>query len=237
MTLTGSIVAWGAQLNTGLPPAIYEQTTDNQAVADRSGKAQDGHLGPSTFEDVNDPLWRTHRVSFDGTNDFALTPAAITQNAEALSLQLVFKKTPGSAATIDRSLFGHNSGGSYIRFFTDTLIGFWLSASVSSSLVQGSAGGIADDGQWKMMTFRWQAGVAQDQVLNASSPIASDTATPASGVFESTYRAIGQYASGNYFDGEVAAALYYRRYLKDTEVAQNYRAVKARLASRGIALP
>ena len=86
------------------------------------------------------------------------------------------------------------------------------------------------------MTFRWQDGVVQDQVLNEDTLIASDTATPSSGVFDSTYRAIGQYANGKYFDGEVATALYYRRYLKDVEVAQNYRAVKAGLASRGIAL-
>ena len=236
VTLTGSMVVWGAQLNTEVVPVAYEPTTDNQVVADRSGKARDGHLGPSTFEDVNDPLWRTHRLAFDAENDFVLTPAAATQNAEALTLQIAFKKTPGSADTEDRALFGHNSGGTYIRFFTDTIIGFWLSASVSSSLVQGPGGGIADDGLWKMMTFRWQDGVVQDQVLNEDTLIASDTATPSSGVFDSTYRAIGQYANGKYFDGEVATALYYRRYLKDVEVAQNYRAVKAGLASRGIAL-
>ena len=237
VTLTGSIVVWGGQLNTGASPVTYEQTTDNQAVVDRSGRGQDGHLGPSTFEDVNDPMWRTHRLNFDAANDFVLTPAAVTQNAEALTLQIIFKKTPGTAVTVDRTLFGHNGGGSYIRFFTDTTIGFWLSASVTSALVQGPAGAIPDDGLWKMMTFRWQAGVVQDQLLNLDTLLAADTATPASGVFDSTYRAIGQYASGNYFDGEVATTLYYRRYLTDDEVARNYRAVKAGLAGRGIMLP
>jgi hypothetical protein len=236
-SLTGSIILWGGQLNSGTIAVSYEQTTDNQTAFDVSGKGQHGTLGPSAGIDVNDPTWRTHRLNFDGTNDYVLSPSAVTQNSDALTMQIVFKKTVGSTGGGHRTLFGHNGGGSYIRFFTDTTIGFWLNATTSSALVQGTAGGIADDGQWKMMTFRWRSAIVQDQVLNLDQRVAFNETTPAEGSMDTTYRAIGMYANGNYFDGEIAAALYYRRLLTDPEVARNYQVVRSALAPRGIALP
>ena len=234
-TLTGTVTLWGGQLHTGSSALTYTPTTDNQTVADSSGRAQDGTLGPSVTVESSDPMWRHDRVRFDGADDYVLTPPAITQNRDALTMQIVFKKTAASAADVDRALFGHNAGGSYIRFFTDTKIGFWLAASGTAALVQGSSGAIPDDETWKLMTFRWRSGVIQDQILGRDTQIAS-TASPAEGTIDTTYRAIGVYAGGNYFDGEVATVLFYRRVLSDAEVAANYKTLKAGLADRGIVL-
>ena len=237
ITLTGELTVWGAQLNAGSTALAYEKTLDNQIVADISGKGADGTLGPTVSEEANDPIWRANRVRLDGADDYILTPTNVTANAGELTLHIVFRKTPGSVAGGHRTLFGHNSGGSYIRFFSDTTIGFWLSATVQSTFVLGPSGAIADDDAWKMMTFRWQSGVVQEQILNDGVSIKKETSAPSEGTFDSTYRAIGTYAGGNFFDGEVAAALYYRRFLSDAELGRNYSAVKAALAPRGIALP
>ncbi|MDA1313259.1 MAG: hypothetical protein O2968_07990 [Acidobacteria bacterium] len=237
VALTGSITVWGAQLNAGPSALAYEKTDTNQTAVDSSGKANHGTLGPTSAAESNDPIWRTGRVRLDGVNDYVLTPSAVTANADELTLQIVFQKTPGSVSGGHRTLFGHNAGGSYIRFFTDTTIGFWLSATVTSAFVQGPGGGIPDDGLWKMMTFRWRAGVVQEQILNLDTSVKKETAAPSDGLMDSTYRAIGTYAGGNYFAGEVATALYYRRFLSDAELGRNYAAVKAGLAPRGISLP
>ncbi len=235
--LTGSVTVWGAQLNSGSDAVAYEKTESNQVVRDSGGKSHDGTLGPTSIEEANDPIWRTGRVLLDGVDDYILTPTEVTANADEITLQIVFRKTVGSVAGGHRTLFGHNGGGSYIRFFTDTTIGFWLSAATHSEFVIGASGSIPDDGLWKMMTFRWRAGVVQEQILNLDTSIAKQTTTPSDGLMDSTYRAIGTYAGGNYFDGEVATALYYRRFLSDAELGRNHAAIKASLAPRGISLP
>jgi hypothetical protein len=235
--LTGSFIVWGAQLNSGSNAVAYEKTESNQVVPDTSGKGHDGTLGPTTVDEANDPIWRAGRVRFDGVDDYVLTPTAVTANVDEFTLQIVFQKTPGSVAGGHRTLLGHNGGGSYIRFFTDTTIGFWLSAATHSEFVLGPGGGIPDNGLWKMMTFRWRAGVVQEQILNLDTGIVKETTTPSDGLMDSTYRAIGTYAGGNYFDGEVATALYYRRFLSDAELGRNYAAIKTSLTARGISLP
>lgn len=238
VALTGDITVWGAQLNAGATALAYEQTLDNQVAADFSGKGKHGTLGPSVAVQTSDPMWRADRIHLDGINDYVLTPFSVTDEADALTLQIIFRKTPGAVGVGGhRTLFGHNTGGSYIRFFTDTTIGFWLSATTQSTFVLGSSGTIADDGEWKMMTFRWQAGVVQEQILNEDTNIKKETAAPADGQMDSSYRSIGMYANGNYFDGEVAAALYYRRALTDVELGRNYKTLKASLEPRGIVLP
>jgi hypothetical protein len=237
IALTGSVTVWGAQLNSGSSALAYEKTESNQTVADSSGKGYDGTLGPTASAESNDPIWRAGRLHFDGVNDYVLTPTAVTASAGEITLQIVFQKTPGSVSGGSRALFGHNAGGSYIRFLTDTTVGFWLGATIHSASVVGPSGGIPDDGLWKMMTFRWRAGVVQEQILNRDTSIKKETAAPSDGLMSSTYRALGTYASGNYFAGEVATALYYRRFLSDAELRLNYAAVKASLTPRGILLP
>ena len=236
-TLMDDITVWGGQLNAGPTALPYERTLDNQTAADSSGKGNDGTLGSSTAVQSSDPTWRAHRLQLDGADDYVLTPFSITDAADALTLQLIFRKTPGAVAGGHRALFGHNAGGSYIRFFTETTIGFWLSATTTSAFVLGPSGAIADDGAWKMMTFRWQSGVVQEQILNENTSIKKETAAPAEGQMDSSYRSIGMYGNGHYFDGEVAAALVYRRALSDVELGRNYKTLKASLEPRGIVLP
>jgi len=238
VALTGDITVWGAQLNAGATALAYEQTSDNQIASDFSGKGNHGTFGSSVAVQTNDPIWRPNRVRLDGINDYVLTPFSVTDEADALTLQIIFRKTPGAVgAGGHRTIFGHNAGGSYIRFFTDTTIGFWLSATTQSTFVLGPSGAITDDGEWKMMTFRWQAGVVQEQILNEDTSIKKETAAPADGQMDSSYRSIGMYANGNHFDGEVAAVLYYRRALTDVELGRNYKTLKASLEPRGIVLP
>ena len=234
--LTGSVTVWGAQLNQGSTALAYEKTDNNQTLIDVSGQAKHGQLGSTTGADTNDPLWTNRRLSFSGVDDYLLTPSEVTSGAAALTLQIVFKKTIGSATSVQRALFGHNAGGSYIRFFSDTTIGFWLVASVSSQFIQGPAGAITDDGLWKMMTFRWNSGTVQDQFLNKSDRLVFNDTNPSDGTHTSTYRTIGMYDTSRYFDGEIASALCYRRLLTRAEVAQNYVWLKSTLARRGIAL-
>ncbi len=235
--LTGSVTVWGAQLHQGAAPLAYEKTDNNQTLLDISGQAKHGQLGSTTGADTNDPLWAQRRLSFGGVDDYVLTPSEVTSGASALTLQIVYKKTVGSATSVQRVLFGHNAGGSYIRFFSNTSIGFWLVASGSSQFIQGPAGGITDDGSWKMMTFRWKSGAVQDQFLNKNNRLVFDESSPSAGTHTSTYRAIGMYDNTRHFDGEIASALFYRRLLTRAEVAQNYIWLKASLASRGITLP
>jgi hypothetical protein len=234
--LTGSVTVWGAQLHQGSTALAYEKTDNNQTLADVSGQAKHGQLGSTTGADTNDPLWTNRRLSFSGIDDYLLTPSEVTSGAAALTLQIVFKKMIGSATAVQRVLFGHNAGGSYIRFFSDTTIGFWLVASVSSQFVQGPAGAIPDDGLWKMMTFRWKSATVQDQFLNKSNRLVFNDTTPSEGTHTSTYRTIGMYDTSRYFDGEIASALLYRRLLTRAEVAQNYVWLKSILGRRGIAL-
>jgi hypothetical protein len=234
--LTGAVTVWGAQLNQGSTPLTYEKTDNNQTLLDVSGQAKHGQLGSTTGADTNDPLWTNRRLSFSGVDDYLLTPSEVTSGATALTLQVVFKKAAGSATSVQRVLFGHNLGGSYIRFFSDTSIGFWLVASVSSQFIQGPAGGITDDGLWKMMTFRWKSGTVQDQFLNKSNRLVFNESSPSEGTHTSTYRTIGMYDNSRYFDGEIASALLYRRLLTRAEVAQNYSWLKSTLTRRGIAL-
>lgn len=236
-SLTGSIVIWGAQLNEGSSPLPYEQTTNNQSLNDVSGRGNHGELGSSPGADTNDPLWQTGRLRFDGVDDFVDTPDSVTSGALALTLQVVFKKTPGSASAANRALLGNDSAGSFLRFQTDTTINFSVTGSVSPSSVEGPGGAIPDDGEWKMMTFRWNSGVMQDQILNGETLIASNDTDPASGAHDSTVKAIGMYNGSDFFDGEMAAILCYRRFLTGAEVLRNYRVVKALGASRGILLP
>ena len=236
VALTGSVTVWGAQLNHGGTALAYEKTDNNQTLPDVSGQAKHGQLGSTTGADTNDPLWTNRRLTCSGVDDYLLTPSEVTSGAAALTLQIVFKKTIGSATSVQRVLFGHNGGGSYIRFFTDTSVGFWLVASVSSQFIQGPAGGVTDDGLWKMMTFRWKSGTVQDQFLNKNNRLVFNETNPSDGTHTSTYRTIGMYDNSRYFDGEIASALLYRRLLTRAEVAQNYVWLKSTLSRRGIAL-
>ncbi len=235
--LTGSVIVWGAQFNHGGTALTYEKTDNNQTLFDVSGHVKHGQLGLTTGADTNDPLWTNRRLTFSGVDDYLLTPSEVTSGATALTLQIVFKKTIGSATSVQRALFGHNAGGSYIRFFSDSIVGIWLAASVSGQFVQGPAGGITDDGLWKMMTFRWRSGTVQDQFLNKSNRLVFNESSPPDGTHSSTYRAIGMYDNSRYFDGEIASALLYWKLLTRAEVAQNYRWLKSNLAGRGITLP
>lgn len=236
VSLTGSLIAWGAQLNLGAAPLEYQKSDANQTLLDVGGQAQHAQLGSAAGADTNDPLWTDGRLVFSGIDDYVLSPTAITANATALTMQVVFRKTVGSATSVHRTLLGHNTGGSYIRFFSNTSVGFWVE-STAGQFVQSPAGSITDDGLWKMMTFRWKSGVVQDQILNESNRLAFLEATAASGTHTKTYGVIGMYDSSRYFDGEVAAVLFYRRLLTLREVAQNYRSLKFALSKRGIALP
>ena len=176
VALTGDVTVWGAQLNSGVTALAYEQTLDNQVASDFSGKANHGTLGPSVAEQTNDPIWRADRIHLDGDDDYVITPFEVTADADAFTLQIIFRKTPGAVAGGHRTLFGHDAGGSYIQFFTDTTIGFWLGATTQSAFVLGPSGAITDDGSWKMMTFRWQAVVVQEQILNEDTSIKKETA-------------------------------------------------------------
>jgi hypothetical protein len=236
ISLTGSLVVWGAQLNAGATPLEYQKSDANQTLSDAGGLAQHAQLGSTAGADTNDPLWADRRLVFSGIDDYVLSPSAVTSGATALTMQVVFRKTVGSATSVHRALLGHNGGGSYIRFFTNTSIGFWIE-STSGQFVQSPAGSVADDGLWKMMTFRWKSGVVQDQILNESNRLAFLEGTAATGTHTKTYGMIGMYESARYCDGEVASVLFYRRLLTLREVAQNYRSLKFALSKRGIALP
>jgi hypothetical protein len=68
------LLVWGAQLNEGSFALAYEQTDDGQTLKDRSGREQTGMLGSTLGADSNDPMWKQHRLDFDGVDDRVEAP-------------------------------------------------------------------------------------------------------------------------------------------------------------------
>lgn len=66
---SSGIYLWGAQVNRGLAPLPYQQTTDNQTLLDISGNGNHGTLGATAGMDANDPKPITYGLQFDGVDD------------------------------------------------------------------------------------------------------------------------------------------------------------------------
>ena len=231
------IHAWGAQVNEGITVLAYERTTDNQVLADISGRGNDLTLGGSALSEADDPVWANDRLIFDG-GDLAqrsVTDQLPSGNSD-LTMVVAAKLTALAADSVLLS-YGSGTDGATPNLMVDSLD--HLTAGFQGSGWTVDVGGvIASQSGFFLGTMRYRAqGRDLDVILNdfsqsATVSLAADAAA--------TNQQIGlgaAFAGINSSSGEVVHGLIYNRRLCDGEIRQVYRAVRRLLLSRGFPLP
>ncbi len=229
--------AWGAQVNEGLTALPYERTTDNQLLADVSGRGNDLTLGASALSGADDPVWANDRLIFDG-GDLAqrgVTNQLPSGNAD-LTMVVAARLT---ALTANSVLFSYGSGadGATPNLMVDSLDHLTAGFQGPGWTVDiGSA--IGAQSGFFVSTMRYRAqGRDLDVILNDFSQSAA-VGLAADAAVTNQQVALGATFSGTSpSSAEVVYGLIYNRRLSDGEVRQVYGAIRGLLLGRGFPLP
>jgi len=226
-------------VRTGLGAEYRFDEDAGQILHDYSGNGNHLYLGSTPLPDVNDPAWVTQGLSFNGTVTYPLSTSAVppqlANNPSATLLAIFYQKVPLSRNYPTLVYVGGWSSGGFSFSSPST--------SGATSIIYGCA--MANYSGWSV------ADVASLGVIPNNTFIMTTATFDTAHIF--TYlnkKQIGQYSlpAGVYyppttgitigcsFYGYISYACVYNRALSASEVAQNYNALKAKLAPRGVIL-
>jgi hypothetical protein len=222
------LLVWGAQLNEGLFALAHEQTDDGQTLKDRSGREQTGMLGSTLGADSNDPMWKQHRLDFDGVDDRVEAPSnGIFATAGDVTVHTWVR--PRTFTGWD-SLLAFGTGGDEFLFALNGGKSAVYSNHAVPSFVTSPA--TLNAGSWAFVSLVRNGG--QVHFYRNTTKDATLTwdnfALPITGAF----RGVGGDGGGENFDGEMAHLLIYNRALSPSELRNNYNYTSSILRGRGL---
>jgi hypothetical protein len=219
------------KLNTGvvteglllyLDPAVKRSYNGSgTTVADISLNANNGTLSTSA------PVFNSapKRFTFNGTanNYISITSSKLNTVYTGKTIMIVAKMDASFGTNIYRALFGSTGSRNFNFYVYQNGAGYQLHLST------GGQGGLSDaipitTGQWFVVSATQNATTTSfyiNGVLAGSTPMAlSQYAT-------TTDECVGK--ADNYWLGDIGPVLIYKRWLSETEIVQNYNALKKNL--------
>lgn len=188
---------------------------------DLSGNGNNGTLinGP-TYSSANGGT-----IVFDGTNDYVATPYMFPSGNSAKSFSVWINANSASLPWIVGGGIDNNDGrafGLYLNGLTPVFHG-------NGATYDMTFNGTINTSTWYNIAISYNGSVISGYLngqLDNTKTVTLDTyPSPPSGV---KLGVNGINSSFAYFDGKIAQAMMYNRALSDTEISQNYNAVKSR---------
>jgi hypothetical protein len=221
-------------------PANWVDGATKQTLKDWSTLANHAYRGQDVAADSTDFTLASDGGVFDGSDDIAVSTAASGwTDVTAASGLVVFKANAtngcllmtGAGVSIALKSFGLCAG---LVSGGDAAVTFHGGANNYRS-----AGGLIANGTWYCLIVTKAPGAINTTTViylnNAVvSPFSSGTGTPSIGT--SNPFVLGEYYTG-YFNGTIAAGMFWKRTLTPTEAGDAYVYVKSRLAASGVTLP
>lgn len=207
-----------------------------QVLTDYTGNGHHGQLGSTTGSDTEDPTWTSEGLSFDG-GDYVVVAddSALSSTAGRTMIAVVNFGSVGQQYMISKYDTGLDQRELALWTENGSVV---LNGSGDGTVfdqVTGNTTGL--DGAWHMYTGRFDAGelaVFVDDTADGTKTVA----------FSSLHDGTADMFIGDRegdlnrtLSGSMAYGLLYNRALTNTEVADNYAAVKDIVAGRGITLP
>jgi len=228
------VFCWGAQVNEGAVAAAYEFTENEQAVRDSGAHGNELTLGAESDPDASDPVWRQHRLRFDGSS---FARRAITQGLPAgnadLTLTIAAKMTALTATHVLMAYGSDDAGETPHLQVTNTdllragFLGAGNIASTSSPI--GSLDG------YFVGTLRYRASdLLLECILNDFEDAGSTLLSSPPNATNEKLVVGSRFGGANGAPAEVAFALVYERRLSDQELLRNHRAIRSLLLGRGV---
>lgn len=214
----------------------FVQRANGQVLRDTWGGLH-GQLGSTAGVDTNDPTWIPQGLNFDGVDDFVRVSNDIPfrfTGPFSFSLALRFTTTDNLVvAEVNRNPgFSIQTSSATVGGGPGQLI------MVMGIAVMARTGITLNDGQWRYVQFMIPAvGSSAYLILVNGQPQTVAVAarpTPTYGTFPFE---IGSRAGALGFGGPIAYITARNHMMSHAEALQEYRAVRAMLARRGIALP
>lgn len=224
------------QLNTGLL-AGYERTAEAQTLLDRSGNNLNGYLGTTPATDVTDPTVTSTGLLFDGTDDVVTLPTQPGGNlATGDSFTFVLTQpAPGAPVATIYAQGAQSASNGYFWMYRPGGTGA-LTAQYSrgDGFVAVTSANVWSTGDLVTVVYDYpnlQLRFYRNGVL-VHTAIMFTPVAPASGTgYLGRYSSTTHYASGT--------QPFYQRHtraLTDREVMRMHRAIRKRLALRGVTL-
>lgn len=220
--------AGGGLATSGLVAQYKFDEGTGDVVNDSSGNGHHGQLGSASGSDANDPAWAAEGVEFvtSGSNNYVLLPLNTAMPHSAMTVQWLVNLTSGAGS------FGTMQGGNSVKmyFLSNTI---YVMQSATNGVIVSAAHTLPTG--WQLITFTYTSG-AQELLRNTTS-IDTDTASL---TFTDGTGAGFYIGTTDFFDrtaGKLGYFLVYDRVLSGTEISDNYDAIKAEVAGRGITLP
>lgn len=232
-----SLAIWHPQTNGGLTVLPYERTYDAQTVVDSGPSKLNGFLGASASVEATDPVVTPAGLVFDGTDDQVNLPTTIALNPDHTTI-VVCTPTSGLATPDYRAVLGVGGTAGNLEYESVALSASTYRVGISfrrdgdgtqqlydygDNIPIGTASMIANVTSNTDPTYGYVNGVQKFQVTQARRP--------------QVFAQIGHRAAGRNFPGVIHYVAVYNRALTPREIMTAYRALRKRLASRGVTLP
>ena len=175
---------------------------------------------------TNGPTFSTDNLGcfdFDGGNDYVNLNFVFTQSSSANSYTVVTAAKLDTSSTNKRQIFSSDNGGFDWGYGTVGGSNSVYSIFTGSNQVNGSS----MDTNWHIFTGQWSSSFGTRLWVDDNLDIDTSTIGYDSSINAQTN--LGRNPSyGEYFNGKIAFCLIYEKALTETEIKQNYYALKGR---------
>ena len=186
---------------------------------DLSGNSRNGTLtdGP-TYSSANGGS-----IVFDGTNDFVQCSGSVTVTAATF---VAWINRNGTQGTYDGILFSRGTNTTGMNFFSSNQLGYhW---NDSSSTYNWNSGLTVPNLAWCMIAVSVTNTSAKAYLYQSGgNTSATNTVGHTSSILNDIKLAQDD-AGGRFFNGNIAASMIYDKALTDSEITQNYNALRGR---------
>jgi len=186
---------------------------------DLSGNSRNGTLtdGP-TYSSANGGS-----IDFDGTNDFVQCSGSVTVTAATF---VAWINRNGTQGTYDGILFSRGTNTTGMNFFSSNQLGYhW---NDSSSTYNWNSGLTVPNLAWCMIAVSVTSTSAKAYLYQSGgNTSATNTVGHTSSILNDIKLAQDD-AGGRFFNGNIAASMIYDKALTDSEITQNYNALRGR---------
>ena len=186
---------------------------------DLSGNSRNGTLtdGP-TYSSANGGS-----IVFDGTNDFVQCSGSVTVTAATF---VAWINRNGTQGTYDGILFSRGTNTTGMNFFSSNQLGYhW---NDSSSTYNWNSGLTVPNLAWCMIAVSVTSTSAKAYLYQSGgNTSATNTVGHTSSILNDIKLAQDD-AGGRFFNGNIAASMIYDKALTDSEITQNYNALRGR---------
>lgn len=221
----------GGFVSSGLVAEYRFDEGSGQVLTDYVG-GYHGQLGSGTGADAGDPTWTARGLNFSGGGQYV--DLTTLPNLSSWTIQIVMNAKNPIALTASVAPISRDKNFQINWSHPSASFKGAVSFANGSSTYYSASFGTLVNNTWYCLT-----GSYASQLLKAykNRSFANQTATTGTPANEATSAKMGRLTGlAQDWPGQIAYCLIYNRQLSDAEVAANYDALQARLASRGVVL-